>query len=138
MGATGNDNLDLTFFTNDENGSLLERFRRVLKSTRYFDVLVGYFRASGFYNLYRSLEDVEKIRVIVGLKLDEHTWDIYRHAREGAPLEFRSSHKIREQYRTELRDDVQGTSLDTRVHLNQILITPLSVRSPNKLLVSHF
>lgn len=109
MGATGKDNLDLTFFTNDENGSLLERFRRVLKTTRYFDVLVGYFRASGFYNLYRSLEDVEKIRVIVGLKLDEHTWDIYRHAREGTPLEFRSSHKIREQFRSELRDDVQGT-----------------------------
>ncbi len=109
MGATGNNNLDLTFFTNDENGSLLERFRRVLKTTRYFDVLVGYFRASGFFNLYQSLENVEKIRVIVGLKLDEHTWDIYRHAREGAPLFHRSKSQVRDQYKAELRNEVQAT-----------------------------
>lgn len=109
MGATGNNNLDLTFFTNDENGSLLERFRRVLKTTRYFDVLVGYFRASGFYNLYQSLENVERIRVIVGLKLDEHTWDIYRHAREGAPLFHRSKSQVRDQYKAELRNEVQAT-----------------------------
>lgn len=109
MGATGNNNLDLTFFTNDENGSLLERFKRVLKTTRYFDVLVGYFRASGFFNLYQSLENVEKIRVIVGLKLDEHTWHIYRHAREGAPLFHRSKSQVRDQYRNELRTEVQAT-----------------------------
>lgn len=46
MGNGYKDPLDLTFFTNDENGSLLDRFRRVLKNTRYFDILVGYFRAS--------------------------------------------------------------------------------------------
>jgi HKD family nuclease len=47
MGTEYKDQLDLTFFTNDENGSLLNRFKRVLKTTKYFDILVGYFRASG-------------------------------------------------------------------------------------------
>ena len=61
MGTEYIDRLDLTFFTNDENGSLLNRFKRVLKTTKYFDILVGYFRASGFYNLYDSLENVEKM-----------------------------------------------------------------------------
>ena len=42
---------DLTFFTNDENGTLLDRFKTTLADTQLFDVLVGYFRSSGFYQL---------------------------------------------------------------------------------------
>ncbi len=109
MDGESRTNLDLTFFTNDADGTLLDRFRRVLKTTRYFDVLVGYFRASGFYNLYQSLENIEKIRVIVGLKLDEHTWDVYRHARSGEQIHFRSTPDIRKQYKEELRSEVQAT-----------------------------
>jgi len=51
MGTQNKDQLDLTFFTNDEKGSLLDRFKRVLKNTKYFDILVGYFRASGYLHL---------------------------------------------------------------------------------------
>jgi len=98
MGTEYKDRLDVTFFTNDENGSLLNRFKRVLKTTKYFDILVGYFRASGLYNLYDPSENVEKIRVIVGLKLDEHTWNVYQHARLGAPLFHRSKSQVRDQY----------------------------------------
>jgi HKD family nuclease len=108
MGTGYKDHLDLTFFTNDENGSLLDRFRRVLKTTKYFDILVGYFRASGFYNLYESLEDVEKIRVIVGLKLDEHTWNVHRFATAPEQINFRSTPHIKSEYKKELRDDIQS------------------------------
>ena len=38
---------DLTFFTNDKNQTLLDRFKVTLADTRLFDVLVGYFRSSG-------------------------------------------------------------------------------------------
>lgn len=61
--ALVNTNTDLTFFTNEPGQSLLGRFKATLKDTKFFDVLVGYFRASGFYQLYESLEDVEKIRI---------------------------------------------------------------------------
>ncbi|MEG2172543.1 MAG: helicase-related protein [Desulfovibrionaceae bacterium] len=61
---------DTKFFTNTDNDSLLERFRTTLIYTRYFDVLVGYFRASGFSALAESLENVEKIRILVGLNAD--------------------------------------------------------------------
>ena len=43
------DQTDLTFFTNEDGHSLLSRFNSTLKDTQLFDVLVGYFRASGFY-----------------------------------------------------------------------------------------
>ena len=47
---------DLTFITNEENRNLLERFRVLIKDTRFFDVLVGYFYSSGFHRPYPSLE----------------------------------------------------------------------------------
>lgn len=55
------DQTDLTFFTNEDGHSLLSRFKSTLKDTQLFDVLVGYFRSSGFYQLYESLEYLKKI-----------------------------------------------------------------------------
>ena len=57
-------NSDTTFFTNKDNDSLLERFKKTLQHVENFDVLVGYFRTSGFYLLYRELEKVKKIRYL--------------------------------------------------------------------------
>jgi hypothetical protein len=67
---------DLTFFTNEPDSTLLDRFRKTLKDVRYFDVLVGYFRTSGFFNLYQSLETIEKIRILVGLNIDRRAFEI--------------------------------------------------------------
>jgi superfamily II DNA or RNA helicase/HKD family nuclease len=64
---------DLKFFTNEEGASLLDRFKSTLRFAKDFDVLVGYFRSSGFLHLYKSLEDVEKIRILVGLNVDKYT-----------------------------------------------------------------
>lgn len=65
---------DLKFFTNEPERDLYSRFATILKSnTQFFDVLVGYFRTSGFFKLYPSLKDVEKIRILVGLNVDRFT-----------------------------------------------------------------
>lgn len=74
-------NNDLTFFTNDEGRTLLDRFNSILKTnTQYFDVLVGYFRTSGFYNLYKAMGEIEKIRILVGLNVDSKTVEIINQA----------------------------------------------------------
>ena len=42
---------DLTFFTNEPNRTLVDRFNKILSNnTKSFDVLVGYFRTSGKNN----------------------------------------------------------------------------------------
>ena len=65
---------DLTFFTNEEGKTLSDRFKKIISNnTQFFDVLVGYFRASGFYEIYETLENVEKIRILVGINVDEKT-----------------------------------------------------------------
>ncbi|NMB91976.1 helicase [candidate division WWE3 bacterium] len=58
---------DTSFITNENNSSLLDRFRTLIKDTAYFDVLVGYFYSSGFHELYESLETTNKIRILIGI-----------------------------------------------------------------------
>ncbi len=90
---------DLTFFTNEEGSSLLDRFRVTLENnTRFFDVLVGYFRTSGFFHLYKSLEKVEKIRILVGINANKQTRELLTRAgaktKSGAEqLTLKFSHK---------------------------------------------
>lgn len=61
---------DLTFITNEPNQTLLDRFKVLIRDTRYFDVLVGYFFSSGFHQMYQSLESTEKIRILIGISTD--------------------------------------------------------------------
>lgn len=47
---------DLKFFTNEPERDLYSRFSTILKAnTQFFDVLVGYFRSSGFFKLHEAL-----------------------------------------------------------------------------------
>jgi HKD family nuclease len=62
---------DLTFITNEKNKRLLDRFKVLIKDTRLFDVLVGYFYTSGFHALYKSLESTEKIRILIGISTNK-------------------------------------------------------------------
>lgn len=74
---------DLKFFTNEPERDLYSRFATILKSnTQFFDVLVGYFRTSGFFKMYKSLAPVEKIRILVGLNTDRFTVKIIDRARD--------------------------------------------------------
>ena len=76
---------DLKFFTNEPERDLYSRFSAILKSnTQFFDVLVGYFRASGFFKMYEALEQVEKIRILVGLNVDRYTVKIIDRVNDGA------------------------------------------------------
>lgn len=76
---------DLKFFTNEPERDLYSRFSAILKSnTHFFDVLVGYFRSSGFFRLYQSLEQVEKIRILVGLNVDKFTVKVIDRAKNEA------------------------------------------------------
>ena len=55
---------DLTFFTNEENNTLHDRFNKILNNNvQFFDVLVGYFRRSRNRNkeIYRDCKN-RKIR----------------------------------------------------------------------------
>lgn len=68
---------DSKFFTNEPERDLYTRFANILTNgTKFFDVLVGYFRSSGFFRLYHALDDVQSIRILVGLNVDKITHEL--------------------------------------------------------------
>jgi len=83
---------DLTFITNEENKSLLDRFKVLIKDTRLFDVLVGYFYTSGFHALYKSLESTEKIRILVGISTNKEVLRLIRESKNPAQSRIQFSH----------------------------------------------
>ena len=84
-------NTDLKFFTNEPERDLYSRFSTILQSnTQFFDVLVGYFRTSGFFRLRHAMDDVEKIRILVGLNVNRFTVDIIDQA-NNAPVTIKEA-----------------------------------------------
>ena len=100
-------NTDLTFFTNEEGETLLERFKQTLKHVDKFDVLVGYFRISGFYKLYKELENVNKIRILNGLDVDQKTFEAIDEAKN-YKLNFESSTKIKEKSSKNIQEEADN------------------------------
>ena len=73
---------DLTFLTNEAGNKLLHRFTSLIKDTNRFDCLVGYFYTSGFHQLYKSLENTKKIRILIGMSTDKKTYDLIQESKE--------------------------------------------------------
>ena len=105
---------DLTFFTNEENNTLHDRFNKILNNNvQFFDVLVGYFRSSGFYKMYESMEKVEKTRILVGLNLDKKSVEMIHTAYNEMQVDFTSNKEAKEQYSKEVNEDIE-TSEDSK------------------------
>lgn len=103
---------DLTFFTNEPGYTLLDRFKKILKHIQFFDVLVGYFRTSGFFNLYESLEDVEKIRILVGLNVDQKTYVIIEDSKYQQKLDFESHKRTKDIFSKNLTTEMDNSADD--------------------------
>ena len=71
---------DLTFITNEEGNKLSDKFSILLKNTKFFDCLVGYFYTSGFHAMYKSLENTDKIRILIGISTDRKTYELIQEA----------------------------------------------------------
>jgi superfamily II DNA or RNA helicase len=99
---------DLTFITNDENGNLKDRFRSLVRDTRFFDVLVGYFYTSGFYEIYEQLEDTEKIRILIGISTNQETYDAINRVKSHKEIKD----EIGEEIKNELEDSENSLQVE--------------------------
>lgn len=112
---------DLTFLTNEPGKSLRDRFSVLLSDdTRYFDCLVGYFFISGFYKLYQALENVEKVRILIGLQTDRTAYELLERAREQEELPLKSHASVIEQIPHnvlgEFEKSADSAEIETGVH----------------------
>src|SRR3990172_11989223 len=103
-------NSDLTFITNEENRNLSERFKVLIKDTRLFDVLVGYFYTSGFHAIYKSLENTEKIRILIGISTNKQAIELIQKAKSNHQSILPYSHaEVKEQFEQSVTEEVENS-----------------------------
>lgn len=101
-------NNDLTFFTNEPERNLYERFNKILnRNTQFFDVLVGYFRASGFYLMQDALEKVEKTRILIGINTDKKIVDMFEATQDEIKQLSLSNKESISEYKKELEKEFE-------------------------------
>ena len=102
---------DLTFITNEPGHTLRERFGVLLRDdTRYFDCLVGYFFISGFHKLYPALENVEKIRILVGLRTDRTVYELQQESNLQGELGLKSHATAKEEVSKDALSELEKSS----------------------------
>lgn len=100
------------FFTNEPDKDLYTRFSKILQSnTQFFDILVGYFRTSGFFKLKDAMQDIEKIRILVGLNVDSYTVKLIDTAKQ----EVSVIRKTEKEGRDILESEIQNEFADAPV-----------------------
>lgn len=78
---------DTRFITNQNGQSLVDRFVTLIgNDTEAFDCLVGYFYSSGFHLLSPTLQQTDKIRILIGLSTDTQTFDLIQTSKKQTEL----------------------------------------------------
>ena len=107
---------DLTFFTNEPDRNLYDRFSNILKSnTQFFDVLVGYFRTSGFFKMYEAMADVEKIRILVGLNVDKYTVKIIDRANNEIAFDKLTTKEAKEAFNEDVVNEFEKSETNASI-----------------------
>ncbi len=60
------------FFTNEDENTLIKKIEGIFKyrNIYFFVVLVGHFRASGYFRIRKFIEEASEIRILVGINID--------------------------------------------------------------------
>ena len=113
---------DSTFITNEGDRTLLSRFRALTGGAEFFDVLVAYFRTSGFHRLYESLDSVSKIRVLIGINMDRKAYELIESSGR-RELNWHSSKEAKQRLRKLTRDEMENSedSLETEKGINKFI-----------------
>ena len=72
-------------FTNRDGNTLIKKFEGVfthMPGIACFDILVGYFRASGYFRVRPLLDKIPKVRILVGIDVDRLTKEFHDRQQE--------------------------------------------------------
>ncbi|MCX7611486.1 MAG: helicase-related protein [Ignavibacterium sp.] len=102
---------DLSFITNEGGQTLADRFKTLIKDSKFFDCIVGYFYISGFHLIKEALENIEKIRIIVGLGLSKEVEEILTFTNDGLEKNL-SNKQIKDEYFQKLKEEFENSPDD--------------------------
>ena len=96
-------------FTNKDGNTLIKEFEGVLQHNpqiRNLDAVVGFLRASGYFSLRPFLDNIGKVRVLIGIDVDKY---IARAAQQGK-LFFGAEEEVKEEYLRKTRTDIESSN----------------------------
>lgn len=102
------------FFTNEGENTLLQKFKGVFENNKdieFFDALIGYFRASGYFRIRPFLNNVPNIRILIGINVDKV---IEKYHSKGLLFQG-DAHQTLVEFLNETKEDIQHSSYDSEV-----------------------
>ena len=101
------------FFTNEKENTLLEKIEGVFKYKKvyFFDALVGYFRASGYFRIRKFIQQTPHIRILVGINVDKLTYQANQQGLLFNPNEEQSQ----EEFFNDIKKNIQEAKYDKDV-----------------------
>jgi len=101
------------FFTNENENTLLNKIEGIFKhrNIHFFDALVGYFRASGYFRIRQFVDKAEEIRILVGINIDNLIYE----ANKRGLLFIEDPAKSRDDFFEEVKKNIQEAEYDKEV-----------------------
>lgn len=102
------------FFTNKNGNTLIKEFEGILQHNQYIknlDAVVGFLRASGYFSLRPFLDNINRVRILIGIDVDKY---IAQAANQGK-IFFGAEEEVREECLRKIRRDIESSNYKKEV-----------------------
>ena len=102
------------FFTNRDGNTLIKEFEGVLTNNsniKNLDSVVGFLRASGYFELRPFLNSINKVRILIGIDVDKYIVE----ANRAGTFFVAKEKEVKNDYLQELRKDIEKAQYSKNV-----------------------
>ena len=102
------------FFTNRCGNTLMKELEGILENNpqvKNLDAVVGFLRASGYFTLRPFLDNINKVRILIGIDVDKYI----AHAHQRGELFFCAEEQVKEECLQLLKQDIEASHYTKQV-----------------------
>lgn len=102
------------FFTNRDGNTLMKEFEGILSNNpqiKNLDAVVGFLRASGYFTLRPFLDNINKVRILIGIDVDKYI----AKAHQRGELFFGAEDEVKEECLELLKQDIEKSHYSRQV-----------------------
>ena len=106
--------LNSHFFTNRNGNTLMQEFEGILANNpqvKNLDAVVGFLRASGYFTLRPFLDNVNKVRILIGIDVDKYITTAY----QKGEMFFGAEEEVKEECLRLLKEDIEHSHYSQKV-----------------------